>query len=137
MSERVAKPLPEWVNENIEAVRNAEQETSEFLSPYAEALMETFISRRRFGALTDLCGLMIEALDKRLVEESEEEEQKESVPETCGNCRYWKWGGIENEERTSGDCRCDRPCVTSAMRLRQWPVTFRGDWCGDYEEIQS
>jgi hypothetical protein len=56
----------------------------------------------------------------------------------CGNCRYWKplW-----EE--SGNCRAHPPTPVVLLhepaRIAEgyepgsfWPVTGRGDWCGEY-----
>ena len=110
------KDLPPWVHENVEAIK-----IPDICSKYMKALEACNLD---YGQLADLCGVMIERL-----------RQLDEDTESCGSCRFWRLPGSDEGDKTHGDCRCYTPEVIPGLdgSFRRWPVTYRMDWCGEFE----
>ena len=74
------------------------------------------------------------------------------IEERCGTCRYWGlssyYDAVAAEsgdsgphcDGSAGSCRRHSPIAVKQERYpgatALWPVTSRGDWCGDYQVRQ-
>ena len=133
LPERDAKQLPEWA----QLMADGASSSSKLLSVHAEVLCLLF--RRMPVQLADFCGLLIEDLERQRREQTEREDREPEPPETCGECRFWRLPGIDEGDKTRGDCRCSFPEVTPGPEgsFRRWPVTYRMDWCGEFERKET
>lgn len=61
----------------------------------------------------------------------------ENSGEKCTNCRFWKQTtGDAQEAMMMGECRRHAPVNGGFKVLGTHPVTFAGQWCGEYESKQ-
>jgi len=55
----------------------------------------------------------------------------------CSSCRWWQYHATEgaepDSERAVGYCRRFPP-ERRENGVGAWPITFGGDWCGEYAE---
>ena len=55
----------------------------------------------------------------------------------CSNCRWWHFqpteGAEPESEQAVGYCRRFPP-ARRENGVGAWPITFGGDWCGEYAE---
>ena len=55
----------------------------------------------------------------------------------CGSCRWWHFqpteGAEPESEQAVGYCRRFPP-ARRENGVGVWPITFGGDWCGEYTE---
>lgn len=59
-----------------------------------------------------------------------------ALPRTCARCRHWHVQDRIASE--TGDCRRHAPkVITVEPSARRWPITHRGEGCGDWKSDGS